>query len=150
MSADPRLVAEARSIPKLTYREVSELAYYGARVLHPKTMRPCISNNIPLRIKNTFNPDHPGTVIVPDDQAVNGGIKAVTAIEELSLVTIEGKGDDWRARHCCPCLRRGGPHQRQRPAHQPGVVGAVDLLCRARRGHRQRHRRLEEGLRRGA
>jgi bifunctional aspartokinase / homoserine dehydrogenase 1 len=92
MSADPRLVAEARSIPKLTYREVSELAYYGARVLHPKTMRPCISNNIPLRIKNTFNPNHAGTVIVPDGQGVNGGIKAVTAIEELSLVTIEGKG----------------------------------------------------------
>ena len=92
MSADPRLVTAARSIPKLTYREVSELAYYGARVLHPKTMRPCISNNIPLRIKNTFNPSHPGTVIVPDGQGVNGGIKAVTAIEKLSLVTIEGKG----------------------------------------------------------
>ncbi len=92
MSADPRLVETARSISRLTYREVSELAYYGARVLHPKTMRPCISHNIPLRIKNTFNPDHPGTVIVPDEQAVNGGIKAVTAIENLSLVTIEGKG----------------------------------------------------------
>jgi bifunctional aspartokinase / homoserine dehydrogenase 1 len=92
MSADPRLVDEARSIPKLTYREVSELAYYGARVLHPKTMRPCLDNNIPLRIKNTFNPDHPGTLIVPDGQGINGGIKAVTAIENLSLVTIEGKG----------------------------------------------------------
>ncbi len=92
MSADPRLVAGARSIPTLSYREVSELAFYGARVLHPKTMRPCVDNGIPLRIKNTFNPNHPGTVIVPDSAAENGGVKAVTAIKNLSLITVEGKG----------------------------------------------------------
>lgn len=92
MSADPRLVPTAKSIPTLAYREVSELAYYGARVLHPKTMRPCVENDIPLRIKNTFNPAHSGTVVVPDSGAQNGGIKAVTAIKELSLITVEGKG----------------------------------------------------------
>lgn len=92
MTADPRLVPAARSIPTLSYREVSELAFYGARVLHPKTMRPCVENNIPLRIKNTFNPDHPGTVIVPNNGATNGGIKAVTAIKTLGLITVEGKG----------------------------------------------------------
>ena len=92
MSADPRLVPNARSIPTLSYREVSELAFYGARVLHPKTMRPCVENGIPLRIKNTFNPSHPGTVIVPDSAAENGGVKAVTAIKNLSLITVEGKG----------------------------------------------------------
>jgi aspartate kinase len=92
MTADPRLVPTARSINSLTYREVSELAYYGAGVLHPKTMRPCIENGIPLRIKNTFNPEHPGTVIVPQTSEQNGAIKAVTAIKELSLLTVEGKG----------------------------------------------------------
>lgn len=93
MSADPRLVPDAASIPQLSYREVSELAFYGARVLHPKTMRPCIENDIPLRIKNTFNPTHPGTVIVPDaDANGNGGIKAVTAIKDLGLITVAGKG----------------------------------------------------------
>lgn len=92
MTADPRLVPDARSIPVLTYREVSELAYYGAKVLHPKTMRPCIENDIPLRIKNTFNPAHPGTVIVANGQGKNGGIKAVTAIKDLNLVTVEGTG----------------------------------------------------------
>ncbi len=92
MSADPRLVPNARNIPTLTYREVSELAFYGAKVLHPKTIRPCVENGIPLRIKNTFNPAHAGTVIVPDNGAVNGGIKAVTAIKDLSLITVEGKG----------------------------------------------------------
>jgi aspartate kinase len=92
MSADPRLVPSARSIPVLSYREVSELAYFGARVLHPKTMRPCIENDIPLRIKNTFNPDHPGTVIVAAHGDSNGAIKAVTAIKDLCLVTVEGTG----------------------------------------------------------
>ncbi len=92
MTADPRLVATARSIPQLSYREVSELAFYGAKVLHPKTMRPCVENNIPLRIKNTFNPAHPGTVIVPDSKNGKKGIKAVTAIKNLGLITVEGKG----------------------------------------------------------
>ncbi|MBE2221352.1 MAG: aspartate kinase [Anaerolineae bacterium] len=92
MTADPRIVQNAKSIPVLSYREVSELAFYGANVLHPKTMRPCVENNIPLRIKNTFNPSHPGTVIVPDNGSMNGGAKAVTAIKKLSLITVEGKG----------------------------------------------------------
>lgn len=92
MTADPRIVSNAKSIPTLSYREVSELAFYGANVLHPKTMRPCVENNIPLRIKNTFNSSHPGTVIVPDNGSLNGGAKAVTAIKKLSLITVEGKG----------------------------------------------------------
>lgn len=92
MTADPRIVSNAKSIPTLSYREVSELAFYGANVLHPKTMRPCVENDIPLRIKNTFNPEHPGTVIVPDNGGLNGGAKAVTAIKKLSLITVEGKG----------------------------------------------------------
>jgi bifunctional aspartokinase / homoserine dehydrogenase 1 len=94
MSADPRLVPEAQPIRALTYREVSELAYYGARVLHPRTIRPCVEAGIPLRIKNTFNPGHPGTVIVEDGspEASNGAMKAVTAIGNQSLVALEGKG----------------------------------------------------------
>jgi aspartate kinase len=92
MSADPRLVPDARTIPTLSYREVAELAYYGAKVLHPKTIRPCVENGIPLRIKNTFNPDHPGTVIVSNGTAEQGDIKAVTAVKNQSLVTIEGRG----------------------------------------------------------
>lgn len=92
MTADPRLAANARTLPTLTYREVAELAYYGAKVLHPKTIRPVVENNIPLRIKNTFNPDHPGTLIVPDGGNGAGELKAVTAIEQLSLLTVEGKG----------------------------------------------------------
>ena len=92
MTADPRLVPDAQTIGQLTYREVAELAFYGAKVLHPLTIRPCVENDIPLRIKNTFNPDHPGTVIVSDSVEPNGDLKAVTAIRNLSLVTVEGRG----------------------------------------------------------
>jgi aspartate kinase len=92
MSADPRLVPGAVSIPTLTFREVSELAYYGAKVIHAKTMRPCVESGIPLRIKNTFNPTHPGTVIEEDSVAQNGALKAVTAIKGVSMITVEGKG----------------------------------------------------------
>lgn len=92
MSADPRLVPGAVSIPTLTFREVSELAYYGAKVIHAKTMRPCVESGIPLRIKNTFNPTHPGTVIEEDAVRTNGALKAVTAIKGVSMITVEGKG----------------------------------------------------------
>ncbi len=93
MSADPRLVSEARTIERLSYREVSELAYFGAKVLHPKTIRPVIEHNIPLRVCNTFVPENEGTWIVSDASYVTDGVvKAVTAIKDLSLVTVEGTG----------------------------------------------------------
>jgi aspartokinase/homoserine dehydrogenase 1 len=93
MSADPRLEPMARTIPELSYREVAELAYFGAKVLHPKTIRPVIQAGIGLRICNTFNPTHPGTRLVADSVGRSDGtIKAVTAIYGQRLVTIEGRG----------------------------------------------------------
>ncbi|GAP23107.1 aspartate kinase [Leptolinea tardivitalis] len=93
MTADPRLVPDASTISQLSYREVSELAYFGAKVLHPKTIRPVIENNIPLRVCNTFSPEKTGTWIVSDTSYLTKGIvKAVTAISDLSLVTVEGTG----------------------------------------------------------
>lgn len=93
MTTDPRIVPEARTIAELSYREVSELAYFGAKVLHPKTIRPVIEAGVGLRVCNTFNPSHPGTRIVLDTPVErNGEIKAVTAIRKQRLVTIEGRG----------------------------------------------------------
>ncbi len=92
MTADPRIVPEARTIPVLSYTEVAELAYFGAKVLHPKTIRPVVERSIPLRVKNTFYPDRPGTLIVRTSEAVPGTIKAVTLIRGMSLVTVEGTG----------------------------------------------------------
>ena len=97
MTTDPRIVKKARTLPEITYSEIAELAYYGAKVIHPKTIRPIIDAGIGLRICNTFNPSHPGTRLianVPSDlQARNGQVvKAVTAIRNQRLVTIEGRG----------------------------------------------------------
>jgi bifunctional aspartokinase / homoserine dehydrogenase 1 len=92
MTADPRQVPEARNLPTLSYREVSELAYYGAKVVHPKTIKPCLDRNIALRIKNTFHPEHPGTEIVSNGKQTASVVKAVTAIREQLLVTVQGGG----------------------------------------------------------
>jgi bifunctional aspartokinase / homoserine dehydrogenase 1 len=92
MTTDPRIVSTARTLPELTFREVSELAFYGAKVLHPKTIRPVIESGITLRVKNTFNPTHPGTRIVSDRESISGVIKAVTVIRGQTLLTLEGRG----------------------------------------------------------
>ncbi len=92
MTADPNMVPEARVIPTLSYSEVGELAYFGAKVLHPRTIRPVVERGIPLRVKNTFNPASPGTLIVREPESTPGTVKAVTAIKGLSLVTVEGRG----------------------------------------------------------
>jgi aspartokinase/homoserine dehydrogenase 1 len=95
MSADPRLVPEAHTLAEISYSEIAELAYYGAKVLHPKTVRPVVDAGIGLRICNTFNPSSPGTRLVQTPAGkINGKqiIKAVTAIHNQRLVTIEGRG----------------------------------------------------------
>jgi aspartate kinase len=92
MTADPRIVPNARVIEQLSFDEVSEMAYFGAKVLHPKTMRPLIESGIPLWVKNTFNPDHPGTCITHTSSNRIGKITCVTAIRDVSLVTVRGKG----------------------------------------------------------
>ncbi|HEX7434302.1 MAG TPA: aspartate kinase [Anaerolineaceae bacterium] len=93
MTTDPRLAPDARSIPELSYREVSELAYFGAKVLHPKTIRPVIEAGIGLRVCNTFNPSHPGTRLVAELGTPQAGVvKAVTAVRGLALITVEGRG----------------------------------------------------------
>jgi aspartate kinase len=92
MTADPRTVTGARRIPVLSYGEVSELAYFGAKVLHPRSIRPVIERGIPLWVKNTFNPTCPGTRIVQEPETASGAVKAVTAIKDLSMVTVEGRG----------------------------------------------------------
>ncbi len=92
MTADPRIVPDAQVIPVLSYSEVGELAYFGAKVLHPRTIRPVIDRGIPLWVKNTFNPTLPGTRIVREPENTLGTVKAVTAITGLSMVTVEGRG----------------------------------------------------------
>jgi aspartate kinase len=98
MTTDPRIAPQAQTLPEISYSEIAELAYYGAKVLHPKTIHPIVEAGIGLRICNTFNPSHPGTRLVSNGHS-NGKvhtpekvIKAVTAIRKQRLVTIEGRG----------------------------------------------------------
>jgi aspartate kinase len=93
MTADPRFIPEARTIPELTFREVAELAYFGAKVLHPKTIRPVIDKGIGLRVCNTFAPEKRGTFVVRERKNPElGVIKAITEIRGIQLVTVEGRG----------------------------------------------------------
>lgn len=92
MTTDPRLAAGARVIPTLSYAEMGELAYFGAKVLHPRTIRPVVERGIPLRIRNTFNPAHPGTLILREPMPNGHLVKAVTAVRSTSLITVEGRG----------------------------------------------------------
>ncbi len=91
MSADPNRVPEARVIEQMTYNEAMELAYFGAKVIHPQTLGPVIRNDIPVVIRNSRNPSHPGSRIGAD--AGNGdSIKGITAIGGMVLVNLEGAG----------------------------------------------------------
>jgi aspartate kinase len=92
MTADPAVVANAKVIKQLTFDEVSEMAYFGAKVLHPKTMRPLMEKGIPLWVKNTFNPTFPGTCISTTAPQNPGKITCVTTIKNVSLITVHGKG----------------------------------------------------------
>ncbi len=92
LSADPRVVPDARPIPEISFAEVGELAYFGAKVLHPKTIRPVVTRDMPLWVKNTFNPDFPGTRITQHPPRVRGEITAISTIKDLSIITVEGRG----------------------------------------------------------
>lgn len=92
MTADPRIVPDAQVIPVLSYGEVGEMAYFGAKVLHSKTVQPLIERDIPVRVKNTFNPTHPGTLIVNREEAAPGTVKAVTTVRDVSMITVAGRG----------------------------------------------------------
>ena len=92
MTADPRAVHEARVVPELHYREAAELAYYGAKVLHPRTIVPLIPKQIPLMVRSSFRPEQAGTRIAGDVPPGAFPVKALTGIKEQSLVTIAGGG----------------------------------------------------------
>lgn len=86
-TADPRFVKKAKLLSTVSYREASEMAWFGARVLHPRTMRPAIKGNIPLRVLNTFNPKAPGTLII-DKPDFSHPITAISCKKKITMVNI--------------------------------------------------------------
>lgn len=87
LSADPRAVTTATVVPEISYDEAQELAHFGAKVLHPRTIRPAVALDIPVRILSTFLPNEPGTVVIRE--APGDRIKAVTALKGLILMTLD-------------------------------------------------------------
>ncbi|PYU24467.1 MAG: aspartate kinase [Acidobacteria bacterium] len=102
-TADPKLVPEARTIDEISYNEAAELAYFGAKVLHPNTLRPVTAAGVPVWIRNSFAPEKPGTKITARGSSNGGGVKALTAIRGVTLITVGG----------------------------PGIVGLPDVLARS-------------------
>ena len=92
LTADPRLVPEARTLQEISYNEAAELAYFGARVLHPKTLRPVSEAGIPVWIRNSFSPERNGTKITATGHPTRRGVKAITAMSNVTLITVGGRG----------------------------------------------------------
>jgi len=92
LTCDPRIVKEAIPLKAVTYEEAMELSHFGAKVIHPPTMAPALKNKVKIRIKNTFNPDFKGTVILEREESLPFTIKGISSIENISLVRIQGSG----------------------------------------------------------
>jgi aspartate kinase len=93
MTADPRVVPDARPLRNLGFNEVLELSHWGAKVVHPKTVRPCRDRGIPLSIRNTLSPDDPGTLVTPRAPASTmGPIRGIASIDRVGLLQLNGVG----------------------------------------------------------
>lgn len=88
MTCDPRICGEAKTIPVLSYEEAAELAYFGAKVLHPKTIKPAVDNSIPVRVCNTFEPDAVGTMVLADSAEAPNKIKSIAHKKNITILRI--------------------------------------------------------------
>jgi len=91
-SADPRIVPDAKPLPAISYAEAAELSYFGAKVIHPRTVLPAVEAGIPVRILNTFAPADPGTTITASTPKDDTVVKATTSLGDLGMVTVQGAG----------------------------------------------------------
>ncbi len=92
LTADPKKVKKAFPLKGMTYEEAMELSHFGAKVIHPPTMHPALEKKIPIRIKNTFNPEFEGTVINGKSNSSNFSIKGISSIDDITLIRIQGGG----------------------------------------------------------
>jgi aspartate kinase len=90
MTSDPRIVKDARVLTDISYLEMMELSYFGAKVLHPRSVEPAMQKDLPVRVKNTFNPDHPGTLVLRKEHREKRVVKAISLIEKVALINING------------------------------------------------------------
>ncbi|MCC6028448.1 MAG: aspartate kinase [Archaeoglobus sp.] len=95
MTCDPKFVPNAKFIPQISYQEAMELSHFGAKILHPLALIPVMRKNIPVRIKNVFNPDFEGTVICAGTKETKDVVKALSLIPKAGIVSISGAGFDF-------------------------------------------------------
>ena len=88
MSTDPRIISSAKTIPEVSFAEAAELAYFGARVLHPKTILPAMEKNIPLKVLNSFEPENKGTTILPKGVRSKQTVKAIASKKNITLINV--------------------------------------------------------------
>jgi aspartokinase/homoserine dehydrogenase 1 len=106
LTADPNIVPCARTLTELSYTEAADLAYFGADVLHPKTIQPVIARGIPLRIVNSFNPGHRGTLIVESPRLNRELLPSIISTTGLSLIAIGSLDDSWALQMAARALQR--------------------------------------------
>ncbi len=93
MTTDPKIVSSAKMLPQLSYQEATEMAIFGAKAMHPRALEPVIKENIPVRIRNVFNPENPGTLITKEPIIKTGEVvKAVALIKDVALLNVNGAG----------------------------------------------------------
>jgi len=92
MTADPRMVHNAKEIPKISYQEAMELSHFGAKIIYPPTILPVMRAHIPVWIKNTFEPTHPGTLIENESPKDSNTIRGISSIKDICLLSLEGAG----------------------------------------------------------
>ena len=95
MTTDPKIVPEAKVIPEISYQEAMELSHFGAKILHPRALEPVMVKKIPVRIKNTFNPDAKGTVIKEETKSSEDIVKAISLVENVGIINVSGAGFDF-------------------------------------------------------
>ncbi|MEK7508816.1 MAG: aspartate kinase [Patescibacteria group bacterium] len=92
MQTDPKIVPKAKVLAEISYEEAMEMTYFGAKILHPKSVLPAIENKIPIRIKNTYRPKAIGTLISSEAKSADGLVKIITTISGLALINVVGRG----------------------------------------------------------
>ena len=92
MTADPKMVSNAKEISHISYQEAMELSHFGAKIIYPPTIQPVMYQNIPVWIKNTFEPNHPGTIIENHSPKDDNFIRGISSIKDLCLLSLEGAG----------------------------------------------------------
>ena len=151
LTADPNIVPQARTLSELSYTEAADLAYFGADVIHPKTIRPVTEGGIPLRIVNSFNPAHPGTLIVEKPSPDRKLLPAIISTTGLSLIGIGSQDDTWTlsmAARALQCLSENGvdvlmfsqsfsEHSLNLVVRKQDQAHCLSILCREFEGGRQ-------------